>query len=225
MNKYIKVCGIILLMIFSFYYTEKVAIYVQNNTPLKKAIISYKENNNIEFVNAQINGDYIIPGINGLEVNIDKSYNKMKSYNVFSENYLVYDQIKPEISISNFKNKVINQGNTLKNAVSIILSNNSYLKGYFDSNNISYDLIQNFNYCIQIKSDDCINSKQYIVEPTVILNSQNYLKEVNNISKGYIILIDDSLSQNYVSALVSFLKYNNLNILSLKDHLTENYQL
>ena len=55
MNKIIKVCSIFFLMIFSFYYTEKVALYVQNNTPLKKEIISYKESNNIKTKIIEIN--------------------------------------------------------------------------------------------------------------------------------------------------------------------------
>lgn len=226
MKKYIKVFSITLLMIFSFYYTEKVALYVQNNTPLKKEIITYKESNIIDSVNATIDGNYITPGINGLEVNVDKSYNNMKSYNVFSENNLIYDQVKPDISIVNFKNKIINKGNSLRNAVSIILSssNNSNIN-YLKSINATYDDINKTNYCIRIKHDDCNKTNKIIVEPTIILNSQNFLKEVSNISKGYILYVDDSLSLNYLKVLIEHIKYNNLNIYKLNDHLTEKYQL
>lgn len=225
MNKYIKVCSIIILMIFSFYYTEKVAIYVQNNTPLKKEIISYKEKNTVMYVNAQVDGDYIIPGINGLEVNVDKSYNKMKPFNVFSENYLIYDQIKPRISVSSFKDKIIHRGNIQKNAVSLIINKTNNYLSYLDSKKINYDLINKTNYCIKTKMDTCKNTKKQIVEPTIILNNQNFLKNVGIISKGYLIYIDDDININYIYALINHIKYNNLNILKLNQHLSENFEL
>ena len=225
MNRYIKVCGIIALMIFSFYYTEKVALYVQNNTPLKKEIIAYKKNNVVSSVNAEIDGKYIIPGINGIIVNVDKSYLKMKAYNVFSESKLIYDQVKPDISVINHKDKIIKQANTRKNAVSIIINNDSKFSDYLDNNDISYDYINKTNYCIKISDVDCKNVNKYTVEPTIILNSQNFLKSVNKITKGYIIYLDESLNLNYVYVLINYIRYSNLNIIKLNSHLSENYQL
>ena len=225
MNKYIKVCSIIVLMIFSFYYTEKVAIYVQNNTPLKKKIIKYKKVNKVDYVNAQVDGEYIIPGINGLEVNVDKSYNKMKSYNVFSENYIIYDQVKPQISLSSFKNKIIHRGNIQRNAVSILINDNQEYVRYFKTNKISYNFIDNSNYCIKVEKDMCLSTNKQVVEPTLILNNQNFLRSVNSISKGYIIYLDDNINITYIRALINNIKYNNLNIYKLSRHLSENYQL
>ena len=126
-------------MIFSFYYTEKIALYVQNNTPLKKEIVLYSKDNNIKSVNAIIDGKYITPGINGLLVNIDKSYNQMKIYNVFSEKYIVYDEVKPEISTKEFKDKIINKGNSLRNSVSLIISKNNQSIDYLVTKNIKFD--------------------------------------------------------------------------------------
>ena len=73
MKKAIKVFGILTLMIFSFYYTEKVALYAQDNTALKKEILTFKENNKAPSVNAKIDGDYIIPGLDGLEINVGEN--------------------------------------------------------------------------------------------------------------------------------------------------------
>lgn len=224
MNKYIKVLGIFVLMIFSFYYTEKVALYVQNNTPLKKEIISYKEKNSINFVNAQIDGDYIVPGINGLEVNVDKSYDKMKSYNVFSENNLIYDQITPEVSVTNYKNKIIKSGNVNKNAVSIILSKNNKNIKYFKENNIVYDLLTKTNYCIKSHFSSCSKTGKQVVEPTINFTNLLFLKQLKNITKGCIIYIDDDLAVEYIRILINYIKYNNLNILNLNNHLSEYYQ-
>lgn len=221
MNKYIKISSIFLLMIFSFYYTEKVAIYVQNNTPLKKEIISYKENNVVKYVNAEIIGDYIVPGINGLSVNVNKSYNKMKAYNVFNENYLVYDQVKPQISVLSFKDKIIHKGNVQKNGVSILTKENNNAN-YFDKNNITYDFINKTSYCIRINDSDCTNTLKQVVEPTIVLSNQNFLKNVSLITKGSIILLNEDLNINYIYALINQIKYNNYNIYKLDDHLSEN---
>lgn len=225
MKKYIKGFSIIILMVFSFYYTEKIALYVQNNTPLKKEIITYKDNNSIEFVNAELNGNYIIPGINGLQVNVDKSYNKMKSYNVFSEKYLIYDEVKPEISVLDFKGKIINKGNMKRNAVSFIVNKNNQHLYYFYEHNINFDFIDKSNYCIKIKENSCNDSIKQIVEPTITLNNLNFLKDVRNISKGYIIYIEDDLNLNYLLTLINYIEYNGLKIYKLDNHLSENYSI
>ena len=86
-------------MIFSFYYTKKIAVFVQDSTPLKKEIMSFKENNSVSSINAKIDGETIVPGINGLSVNVKASYNKMKTYNVFNETGIVYEEKSPDISV------------------------------------------------------------------------------------------------------------------------------
>lgn len=225
MKKYLKGFLVIILMIFSFYYTEKIALYVQNNTPLKKEIITYKDNNKIEFVNAEVSGNYIIPGINGLSVNVDKSYNKMKSYNAFSEKYLIYDEVKPEISVLDFKGKIINKGNAQRNAVSFIVNKDNQTVNYFFQNNISFDYISSNNYCIKITDDNCLSSNKQIVEPTITLNNLNFLKELGNISKGYIVYIESDLNQSYLLALINYIEYKGLKIYKLDDHLSENYSI
>ena len=224
MSKCFKVLSIVFLMIFSFYYTEKVAMYVQNNTPLKKEIVSYKETNQIKYVNAEIDGDYIVPGINGLEVNVDKSYSKMKTYNVFSENNIVYNQVKPQVSILNFKDKVIHRGNQLRNAVSIIIDNDNKFTSFFEKENITYDYINNTKYCIKLNNDDCKNTKKQIVEPTLILYNHNFLKDLSKVSKGYIIYIGNDLNINYINALVNHIRYNNIKVIKLNVHLSEYFK-
>lgn len=68
MRKYYQYLGLALIMVFSFYYTEKIALIVLNKNPLMQEINQEKVNYEEAFVNASIEGDYIIPGINGLLV-------------------------------------------------------------------------------------------------------------------------------------------------------------
>ena len=222
MKKYFKTFSIIVLMFFSFYYTEKIAMYVQNNSPLKKEIINYKNENVVSFVNAEVMGDYIIPGINGLEVNVDKSFNKMRTYNVFSEKYLIYDEVKPEISSLDFKNKIINRGNSLKNGVSILVSKNNTNINYLKEERINFDYIDNKNYCIDLKNNCLKESKKQIVKPTLILSNNNFLRELKKIDKGYLIYLDNNLNREYIYVLIKRIKCNNYNIYTLEEHLSEN---
>ena len=99
MRKYYQYLGLAIIMVFSFYYTEKIALIVLNKNPLMQSIHEEKDNYEEDFVNALIDGDYIIPGINGLEVNARESFYKMQELDTFNQYYLVFDQIKPEISL------------------------------------------------------------------------------------------------------------------------------
>lgn len=71
-----------------------------------------------------------IPGINGLEVDIDASYKKMKSDGVFKEKDLVYKQLKPSVHLEDLSPSPIYKGNPNKQMVSFIVNvawGNEYL--------------------------------------------------------------------------------------------------
>src|SRR5699024_11490165 len=50
------------------------------------------------------------PGRNGLKVNIDKSYEKMKKNKVFNESQLVVEQIVPQVSLEDLEPSPIFRG-------------------------------------------------------------------------------------------------------------------
>lgn len=86
-------------------------------------MISIKENYNgfkIDSVNAIISGNTIIPGINGRKVNVNKSYKRMKANGFYNEDLYVFDYIKPNISLSDNKDKIITNINSKKRMVSLI---------------------------------------------------------------------------------------------------------
>lgn len=207
-------------MFFSFYYTDKIASYVQNNTPLKKEIIAFKNSNIVNSVNAKVDGNSIIPGINGLEVNVEKSYNQMKKNNIFNVSYIVYKEVKPNVSASDYPEKIITSGNKRKNAITIIISNNNKNMDYFKNNHIPYSLITNYNYCIILDSFKCNNTNQK-VQPNYILNNSNFANYINYVSSGSIIYIDDYLDKIYIEVLIKHANFYNLKFLSLEEHLSE----
>ena len=66
--------GLIAIVAFSFFYTEKIANLVLENNELYKIIDDVKEDYTVASIDAEVYGDYIIPGLNGLEVNVKDSY-------------------------------------------------------------------------------------------------------------------------------------------------------
>ena len=102
--------------------------------PLMITLNNIKEEYEILPVNAIIEEDTIIPGIKGLEVNIEKSYEEMKQGGVFREESLIYNDITPSSSLSNNKDKYIVKGSNKKEVSLIIILN---IKDYDKIKNIN----------------------------------------------------------------------------------------
>ena len=81
MNKYIRAFGILSILCFSFYYTEKIALFMQQKDPIYETIETVKKDYETSSVNGIIYDEYIIPGIIGKEVNVMESFqnNQRKS--------------------------------------------------------------------------------------------------------------------------------------------------
>lgn len=63
-----------------------------------------------------------IPGLNGLKVDVDASYKNMKKGKKFDEQKLVFQQVKPEISLDDLPPAPIYKGNPDKDTVSFIIN-------------------------------------------------------------------------------------------------------
>ena len=60
LKKLYKPLGLLAIMVFSFYYTEKIAILMQNKSPIMQSINEIENNYKLEAVNASVNDDYIV---------------------------------------------------------------------------------------------------------------------------------------------------------------------
>lgn len=158
MNNYFKYLGISLILVISILYTEKINDLLISNNQLFDEIKTNKDDYYIKSVNAEIKDNYIIPGLNGMDVNVFESYNNMKELEVFSSDYLLYNEVKPSISINNNKDKIISKGNSLKNAVSIILEDNNILIDYSSRVNILFSRLVNMSTYDNSSSYEQINN-------------------------------------------------------------------
>lgn len=230
MNNYFKYLGISLILVFSFYYTDRINDLLITNTSLFDEINTNKDKYSIKSINASIEDNYIIPGINGRDVNVFKSYDNMKEIDIFNKEYLLYTETKPTISIKDNKDKIINKGNSLKNSVSIILENNSNLIDYSISLNINFSRLVDINTYSSFNSYEQINNdldNYKVLERKMkknhnnicVLNNSNILKLCKKYNKY---LIDPTININKSNIGVSIKNINSGYIIYINNNISIN---
>jgi len=90
MKNIIKFFGLLSLIGFSFFYTDKVMDVIAEQDEIMIKITNTKDNYYISPKDATIKGNFLIPGSNGREVDTEKSYNNMKSIGIYNENYFKF---------------------------------------------------------------------------------------------------------------------------------------
>jgi hypothetical protein len=124
LKKSFQIIGLTLLIGFSFFYTEKVAMIVRDQDPLMIKIQEYEEKFNKESVNAILLEDSIIPGINACVVDTNSSYTNMKRIGSYNANMIEYKEIKPKLSLDNIYDKYIIMGNKNNFEVALVFKIN-----------------------------------------------------------------------------------------------------
>ena len=207
MKEIINKISLLILICFSFFYTEKVINYIDRNSKLMKKIESVKDEYIIKEVNGYIEADTIIPGMSGKKININKSFDNMKEYNTFIEDYLVYDNIMPTIKLEDNKDKYIIGGNSNKKEVALVL--------IVDSNNINK--LENINNITLF-----INHNILTIENIKKLKNNEIYTYGNNGTYNNNILINDNTLINNLSnnrSKYCLLREKNSEILSIcKDY-------
>lgn len=186
MQKYLKYIGFIGICLFSFYYTEKIALYVRNKNPIIQSLNEVSEELYVNAEDCELVSDiYIIPGLNGKEVNVNGSYNNMKDYNEFIEDKIIYNQVKPDNSLDSNKDRIIIRGNKLKNSVSLIFNDINDLTRYMNQMKYKVNvLIKNEEYDINY---ELINSSK---NEKTYKNIDSYLSK-NKINKKLCLVNDE----------------------------------
>ena len=170
LKKSFQIIGLILLICFSFFYTEKVVMVVNNQDPLMIKIKEYGEVFNIESVDAITSGNSVIPGINACVVDTNESYSNMKRIGSYNENMIEYKEIKPKLSLDKTYDKYIIKGNKKGFEVALV----------FKVRDSSYILeIANFLHKKGIKASFFVDGKQ------IEEDSQNIYVLINNDNEIY----------------------------------------
>ena len=137
LKKIFKISAVLLLVGISFFYTEKVTMIARNSDPIMRAIKKEENNKKVSNVNPVINKDEYIMGINGCEIDVDKSYSKMRSVGEFKEELIVMKETSNDKDLTD---KYVIGGNNKEKNVSLIFIVNkdidSKLTDYINDKNI-----------------------------------------------------------------------------------------
>ena len=217
MKKIIKLTGLIVLILFSFFYTDKVIEVIREEDKLMIELKELESTYKIEAVDANIVSNTIVPGINGRSINLDKSYKEMKSIGYINNNMLVYDTIKPTISITDNKDKFIIKGNSKKQIVSLIfiLDSDKYLSSLEEiatNRNITINYFVDYTYLINntTKIKKMTNSEFYSYgdkgnyTPDSLLFSNNLITRISNNEANL------CLDSNMENSIIKLCSENNL---------------
>lgn len=133
-KKILEAFLVIVLVLFSFYYTDKVVSILEANDPIMKEINNNKSQKEEASVDANINDLEMIPGYNGLVVDVEASFKKMKSYGSYNESLLVFEEVKPTISSVDYYDKYIVSGNGFSTSSALVFAVNddTYLQNVLD---------------------------------------------------------------------------------------------
>ena len=120
---------VILLSIFSFYYTNQVVHFLREQDVLMKEIKSTEFKYAIDAVDAKIEENTIRPGKKGKTIDYEKTYYYMKNYGTYNESLTVLKDTVPTISIMDHYDKYVVGGNTTRKWISFVfvLRKDSYL--------------------------------------------------------------------------------------------------
>ena len=177
---------IIILLLFSFFYTEKSIELVRNQDPIMKEIIKKKDKYEIKALNATIIENTITPGQNGKEVDLEKTYTKMKQYGTYNEALTILKETKPTISIEDNYDKYITRGNKENKNISFIFKVEKNI---------------NINQLLNILNTHNITSTFFINKSLLDTNI------VEQIYPNQIELISDNYDEITFSSSLSYLAY------------------
>ena len=125
MKNILKSIGLSALIVFSFFYTDKVMNVVNNQDEIMIKLKSIEDNYKIEAIDATISDDTIVPGINGRVLDVEKTYKYLKQVGVVDESLFKYKVVSPKVSLSNNIDKYITKANPKKDSVAILITLNS----------------------------------------------------------------------------------------------------
>ena len=152
------------MFIFSIYYTDKSVDILKLNDPIMKEIKNNLNKYKIESIDATINNNIIIPGKEGQEVDVKKTYDAMRKYGSYNENLIKIKEIIPTISINDNLDKYIKLNNSDNKKISLIFIINKEVN------------INNLNKTLEKNNI----TATFFIEKKLIENNINFIKNTNH---------------------------------------------
>ena len=160
MKKFFEYIGIIVLIVFSFIYTDKIVEMVNKNDPIMVSINNYAHENDRECIEGTITSDGIILGYSGIKVDVEESYRNMKGFG-YDENKIEFQNDKCLINAASYIDEYIIKGNNKVKAVNIIILVND---GKFINRINSISKSQKINLSYAVTSSFFNDNKDVLIE-------------------------------------------------------------
>ena len=190
-KKVFHALSIITLLIFSLYYTNKSIDIIREQDDIMKNIHKNASSYKVESENAEIIGNKIIPGKKGKEVDLEKSYTKMKKYGTYNESLTVLKEIEPVISLNDYYDKYVIRGNTTDKTIALAFPVSE---------------AKNLDKLVQILKANDVAATFFLdgtlieSNPDLVKNLHNYELELLSYNSGYEKIYFTS-SLNYLTSL------------------------
>lgn len=190
-KKVFHALSIITLLIFSLYYTNKSIDIIREQDDIMKSIHKNASFYKVESENAEIIGNKIIPGKKGKEVDLEKSYTKMKKYGTYNESLTVLKEIEPVISLNDYYDKYVIRGNTTDKTIALVFPVSE---------------AKNLDKLVQILKANDVTATFFLdgtlieSNPDLVKNLHNYELELLSYNSGYEKIYFTS-SLNYLTSL------------------------
>lgn len=200
MKKIIYRFLIIILLVFSFYYTNNIIEFLKEKDPIMKSIRNTEDKYKVASVNAIIEEDNIIPGKVGRNIDYKKSYSKMKQYGNYNEALTTLKDVKPVISIDDNYDKYIISGNKENRAISLVFkvykdSEIDTVLGILDNENVKANFfidgtyLENHVLKLKCMKNHELNILSYdkLYDESLFKTSISYLENITGKSVRYCI--------------------------------------
>lgn len=200
LKKFFTSIGVLALICFSFYYTDTAVDIVKRNDPIMKEIQSVSNFYYKESIDATLIEEGIIPGVSGTQINIDKSYEKMKKYGSFEKSLLVFEEVIPNITTSKTYDKYVISGNLTIQKVSLIfkIDDTIYIDEILEVLKDKNAKATFFMTSEIIKNDINILEKVYLTGNSIELLSSDYSgNDINTANKVLKNLINEKVKYCY----------------------------
>lgn len=230
MYKLFQYIGIVSLTCFSFFLTEKTTMIAKDMDEIMVKIKEESGKFEYDYKNANIKNDEIIPGVCGVKINKDKSYNEMKKVGIYDVHLYQYEYYRPKINLLNNKDKYIVSGGNFKNYVYIfILLNEQNKKHIFETEYYNYNFIINYDFYInnlELIEELWGNNNSFLVQNTSYTNYKKIAKKYKQLTnKNIFCYSSDSsflkvCSSNNSNTIKEKLKIENNYLLNIKKDLT-----
>ena len=233
--KFIKFIGLICLICFTFFYTEKIITVSINQDDIMIKLKDIEKDYKVEPIDAIIKDDTITPGKVGSYIDIDASYKQMKKIGYYEESLLSKKNIYPETSIYNNYNKyiisgniynksialiyIINNNKTYNNIINILNTKNSTISFFIDS----IFLNNNIDIISKIKNHEIYtygNNGKYTKDNLIITN--NIINNKSNNTSSFCLFIkkdENSLNNCAEDKMLSIIPSINGNYNDIKNNI------